>query len=284
MSALAAGLVREIGEVALPARLRRTKLYQTMVEATLRFLIEEVGQVEGTYPAEGQLARNFLLKRTLGDGLDLAGIAAFHASPMWVLAALADLSGGGRQLIDDIATSLQDEGLLDKNASFESVDQVLDGLEKTAGQLATSLRFPPLDIASLRKEWTSLKEAARSIPPRSLPNRKLVRDQWEELKSSAEREHRSIFELSSLIALSTIRNMPEKLIWLSSVARTATLRTGQFFGAGLLDHYKMTLAEIHRTGYLAYWTREFRPYLAAAAEQFSAAHESSTERLLKRHQ
>ena len=38
-SALSAGLVREIGEVVLPARLRRTKLYQTMVETTLRFLI-----------------------------------------------------------------------------------------------------------------------------------------------------------------------------------------------------------------------------------------------------
>src|SRR5437879_13581108 len=55
-SALAAGLVREIGNIALPKRVRRTRLYQTMVETTLRFLIEQVGQVEGSYPAEGKLA------------------------------------------------------------------------------------------------------------------------------------------------------------------------------------------------------------------------------------
>ena len=72
-SALAAGLVREIGNVTLPKAVRRTRLYQTMVETTLRFLIEQVGQVEGCYPAEGELAENFLLKGTLGDGIDLAG-------------------------------------------------------------------------------------------------------------------------------------------------------------------------------------------------------------------
>src|SRR5579864_3315642 len=89
-SALSAGLVREIGNVTLPKALRRTRLYQTMVETTLRFLIEQVGQVEGAYPAEGKLAENFLIQRTVGDGIDFAGILAFHASPVWILAALAD--------------------------------------------------------------------------------------------------------------------------------------------------------------------------------------------------
>src|SRR6185312_4862912 len=84
-SALSAGLVREIGNVTLPKAVRRTKLYQTMVESTLRFLVEQVGQVEGAYPDEDKLAANFLLKRTLGDGIDLAGMVAFHASPVWVL-------------------------------------------------------------------------------------------------------------------------------------------------------------------------------------------------------
>src|SRR5438128_323663 len=55
VSALSAGLIREIGEVILPRRIRRTKLYQTMVETTLRFLIEQVGQVPDVYPDEGKL-------------------------------------------------------------------------------------------------------------------------------------------------------------------------------------------------------------------------------------
>jgi hypothetical protein len=281
-SALAAGLVREIGNVTLPAAVRRTRLYQTMVEATLRFLIEQVGEVEGAYPAEGKLAENFLLQRTVGDGLDFAGVLAFHASPVWVLAALADISGAGRQLLDEIAASLKDEGLLDRARTFESVDQVLDGLERTAGQLATTLRFPPLDVAGLRQEWQALKDAAVTIPPPSLPAPDVVRRQWEELKMEAARQRRSVFQLSSLIAVSTVRAVPENLMWLSRCARTATRRTGQLFAAGLLDHYRATLLEIRETGYLNYWIREFRPYLRAAAQQFRASHQSLTERLIER--
>jgi len=280
VSALAAGLIREIGNVTLPKSIRRTRLYQTMVETTLRFLIEQVGQVEGTYPDEARIAENFLVKRAVGDGIDLAGIVAFHASPVWVLAALADISGAGRMLIDDITTSLKSEGLLDAGTRFESVDQMLDGLERTAGQLAWSIRYPPLDVAGLRKEWQAIKAAVRTLPAPSLPSPDLVRGQWQTLKEDAAGEHRSVFELSSLVALSTVRAVPENLLWLSRCATTATRRTGGFFAEGLLDHFRTTTNQIRETGFLRYWIREFRPYLRAAAAQFSVSHESLTERLL----
>ena len=282
VSAVCAGLLREIGEVTLPPGLRRTRLYGTMVETTLRFLIEQVGQVEGAYPPEGKLAENFLAKRTVGDGIDFVGLIAFHASPVWVLAALADLSGAGRQLIDEIVASLKEEGLLDANATFEGVDQILDGLERTSGQLAASLRFPPLDVPSLRKEWDALKEAAAKIPPRQLPPADLLGRRWRQLKEEASRQHRSVFELSSLIALATVRKLPTNMLKLSRSGGMATYRMGQFFAKGLLDHYESTIKGIHELGYAEYWSREFRPYLQAAAKQFSRSHESLTERLLNR--
>ena len=43
--ALAGGALREIGEVGLPMRVRRTRLYRSLVDSTLRFLIEQVGGV-----------------------------------------------------------------------------------------------------------------------------------------------------------------------------------------------------------------------------------------------
>jgi hypothetical protein len=57
---------------------------------------------------------------------------AFSGSPVWILAALADLSGVGRHLIPEIADALKEHGLLDKDAQFSSVDQMLDGLERTS--------------------------------------------------------------------------------------------------------------------------------------------------------
>src|SRR4030095_432097 len=92
-------------------------------------LIEQVGGVEGVYRVDDKLPDNFLVRRTAGNAIEALGIVAFRASPVWVLAALADLSGMGRQLIPEIADALKAQGLLDKDSQFTSVDQMLDGLE-----------------------------------------------------------------------------------------------------------------------------------------------------------
>jgi len=73
LGALSGGLLREIGSVALPPGIRRTTLYRTMVEVTLRFLIEEVGQVKGIYPYQDQLAQNFILEGLWGDRVNGRG-------------------------------------------------------------------------------------------------------------------------------------------------------------------------------------------------------------------
>ena len=155
-AALAGGLMRELGSVAIPAGVRRTKTYQTMVEIALRFMIQQVGEVKGVYPSEGELAANFLLRRTAGHGLELAGLIAFRASPVWILAALADISGAGRQIVQEIAEAMKQEGLLERDAKFENIDQILDGLERTAGWAADVVNVPPLDVAGLRKEWVGV--------------------------------------------------------------------------------------------------------------------------------
>jgi len=51
--------------------------------------------VEGIYPSESRLAENFILQRTASHGIELLGILAFRASPVWVLAALADVQTQG---------------------------------------------------------------------------------------------------------------------------------------------------------------------------------------------
>jgi hypothetical protein len=273
--ALAGGLARELSDVVIPKALRRTYLYQNLVEGTLRFLIEQVGEVEGTYPTEGELTRNFLLRRGAGNGIEFIGILTFHASPVWVMAALADISGAGRQLIQEITTTLQQEGLLDKDTHFETVEQMLDGLEKTAGHAAQAINMPPLDVAGLRAEWIAMRDKLKSIPAPSLPSADAVWNSWKELKREAEAQKRSVFELSSLMAMSSIR-------WVGLSASLAAQRTGQLFAAALLDHYSETLLEIRKAGYLGYWAQEFRPYLKAAALQFSPGRGSLTQRLLRR--
>jgi len=279
-TALAAGLLREIGEVVIPRTVRGSHLYQNLVEVTLRFLIEQVGQVESIYPISEKLTEDFLVRRTAGNGIELIGILAFRASPVWVLAALADASGAGRYLIREIANCLKDEGLLDRERDFNSVDQMLDGLEASAARLASTINMPPLDVPALRQEWESVRRDLSKIPPKSLPSLSSIRTVWAGVKREAQAQNRTVFQVSSLMALAAIADIPQKSRWISASARLAVNKTGMVMSGVLLEHYQTTLKKIHETGYVRYAVNQFRPYLYAAVSQFSPRRISLTERLL----
>jgi hypothetical protein len=277
---LGAGVAREVGEVALPDSVRASRLYQNLVDATLRFLIEQVGGVEGVYTADGQLPGDFLARRTAGNAVEVLGVVAFRMSPVWVLAALADICGTGRALIPEIADALKAQGLLEPHTQFTSVDQVLDGLERTSSRLAATINAPPLDVAGLRAEWKALREEARSLQPGSYPSRDTIAQVWTDLKAESERQGRSVFETSSMMAVSAVRSVPDGVRWLSASARVGATRTGSVFGAALVDHYRQTLGEIQQIGYAAYAGRQLRPYVGAAISQFSPKRRTLTQRLL----
>jgi len=279
---LGAGVAREVSEVALPDGVRHSQLYRNLVDATLHFLIEQVGGVEGVYRADAALPDNFLARRTAGNAVEVLGIVAFRASPVWILAALADVCGMGRHLIPEVTEALKTQGLLEKDAQFTTVDQLLDGLERTSTRLAATVNTPPLDVAGLRAEWAALREDASHLPPASLPSRETISAVWADLKAESARQERSIFETSSVMAVSAARALPGGVRWLSASARVGAARTGQVFAAALLDHYRETLSEIRDTGYLTYAARQFRPYLRAAAGQFSPKRRTLTQRLIEK--
>jgi len=282
-TALAGGLLRELGEVSIPQTIRRGQLYRNLVDATLRFLIEQVGQVEGVYPGEELLSKDFLVRRAAGNGIEMAGILAFRASPVWVLAALADASGAGRYLIREIAASLKDEGLLESTAQFTTVDEMLDGLEASAGRMAETVNTPPLDIHALRQEWSALRQDLSKIPPRRLPTMHALRGLWSDMKQEAQKQNQTVFRVSSLMAMSAVANVPAKARWLSASARLAARKAGASVAARLLEDYRTTLKRIRETGYVRYAARQFRPYLSAAVSQFSRRRTSLTEKLLARY-
>src|SRR5262249_16034002 len=209
-TALAAGLLRDIGEEAIPQTVRRSQLYQNLVKAQLRFFIEQVGGVEGVYPTEEKLAEDFLLRRTAGNGIELIGILAFRASPVWVLAALADISGSGRYLIREISAALKEEGLLDRDTDFNTVDEMLDGLQAFAGRRGSTINTAPVDVKALRKEWSEVKRDLARIPPRNLPSVDTLRDLWAGINTEARTQNRTLFEMSSVMALSVIADLPQK--------------------------------------------------------------------------
>ena len=279
---LGAGVTREVADVAIPAGIRRTRLYQNLVDTTLQFLIEQVGGVEGVSRDGDALPENFLVRRTAGNAVEALGIVAFRASPVWVLAALADVCGMGRHLIPEVADALKAEGLLEKDAQFTSVEQMLDGLERTSSRLAETFNTPPLDVPTLRTELQAIRVEARRLQPASLPSRETISDIWVQVKGAAARQDRSVFETSSMMAVSAVRGLPDGARWLSASARVGATRTGHVVAAALLAHYRETLDEIQQVGFVTYAGRQLRPYVRAAVDQFSPQRRTLTQRLLEK--
>jgi hypothetical protein len=280
---LGAGVAREVGDVALPRTVRQSRLYQNLVQTTLRFLIEQVGEVPGVYGSDEKLAADFLARRTVGNAVEALGIVAFRASPVWVLAALADVCGLGRHLIPEIAASLKQQGLLDADTNFTSVDQLLDGLERTSARLAQTINTPPLDVPALREEWRAIREEARSLAPERLPSADALIGLWTELEAESARLEQSVYQTSSMLALSAVRAVPQGARWLGASAVAGAARTGQVLAASLLEQYRETLREVRQVGYAEYTTRQLGPYVRAAASQFRPGRSTLTERLLNRY-
>ena len=84
-----------------------------------------------------------------------------------------------------------------------------------------------------------------------------------------------------MLAVSAVRQLPDGLRWLSASAKVGAGRTGEVVAAVLLHHYKQTLAEIRAIGFSTYAIRQFRPYVRAAAQQFSPARPTLTDRLME---
>jgi hypothetical protein len=278
---LSAGVLREAGELLLPTGMRRSHLYHSLVDVTLRYLIEQVGGAKGTYPPEQPQVDDFLLRRGAGNAIELLGIVAFRVSPVWVLAALADLSGLGRRLIPEISKELEREGLVEPGARYESMDHLLDGMEKMSSRLAETVNTPPLDAAALRREWAAIRQHARALKV-NLPPARMISNQWDRLQLEATQQGRSVFEISSVMALSAMRSLPDKARWLSASAHVGAIYAGNQFSAAILAHYTETLRELRETGYLTYARQQMTPYLRACFEQFSRQRETLTQRVVAR--
>jgi hypothetical protein len=280
ISALGAGALREASELALPASVRNSALYRCTAGVGLRFFIEHVGDVRGIYPQQDPLARKFVKRYAVGTSIELLSLANLFVSPVWVLAALGDATRAGKTLFTEIGDALKAEGLLDPDTNFETMDQLLDGLERTSTHLAVTINMPPLDAAGLRREWEQFRQNLAALPQTQLPTAKDVESAWNSLRATSQHLNQSIFSVSSAMGISALRSVPAQLQRLSRSAVVAARTSGQIVGSAFLKHYAEASKQMEATGFAAYARQHSRPYLVAAVRNLLPQNQSSTERLL----
>ena len=274
-----AGILKGSTDLLIPDSIRQTRLYHFLLNKNLRYLIQELGDVEGVYPREGPGVSNYVARKFVGNFVDLMGILTLRASPVWILALVSDLSGGTKAFLQEFVKQLKREGHLDPNACFETLDQVLDGLQNFAGQVADRIDTPPLSVEELRETLTYLRNEAGALKLKQTIKTDEMNSMLRGMKEVAQKEKRSVFEISAVMAMSVINRLQRS-------GRSAV--TGLRVSRALLDrsifrYYAKALEDISRRGYYRHLARSSKPYLRAIAHHLTWKKITWTERFFLGH-
>ena len=258
-AALLGGLLRELAELALPVSVRRSKLYQATVERLLRITVELVGDVRGVYRAEKMPVEELAVRKAAGNVFELASVLAVGFSPLWLLAAVSDLTGGAKVYLQTLQTELKRVGALPPTTDVSSFDDLLTALEGTSGVLADTVDVPPLNVADLRATWQALRGRMSDLPDAGR-----LSAVFADLQAAAQREGRSLLEVSAFVGLGAVH---------------AGLQMGDTF---LFQYYREAFQSIAQEGLTAYTRRVSHPYLQRAGSHLDPASPTWTQRLLRR--
>jgi hypothetical protein len=255
--ALGGGAVAEAANHLLPRALRRSRLYEASIGRLLRIVVEGIGGVDAPVDPSAMPMEQLLLRKAAGNAAELAAFAAVGWSPIWVLAATADIAGGTRQYLTTLVDGLIAEGVLLPGTRIDGFAALLEALEGGSGALADSIDLPPTTLEELRATQQRLAGQAERLPsPAQLA------ELFGRLTAASQHEQRSIFEVSGVVAATALRS---------------GIGLGQ---AELFDSYGPTLTAIQRDGLGRYLQQLAVPYLVGAARHFDSTRMSWTERLI----
>jgi hypothetical protein len=253
------GAAHQISVVLLPGWVRSSRLYRATFERVLRITVELVGGVQGVFPTDEMPVRELAARKVAGNAVELLSFAAVGWSPVWLLAAAADVTGGTKFYLHKLVEDLRQQGTLSSNAQIDSVEELLSALEKTLGQAADTVDVPPLNLGDMRASWTDMRENATHLPG----PRRLARI-YADLRSVANQEGKSIYTTSSLIAV-------------------GALRTGISMGdTQIFDYYRHALNTISTDGFAGYIERVTDPYRQTMFQHLAPYNTTYTERYVLR--
>jgi len=200
-----------------------------------------------------------LVRKTVGNAIELASFVAVGWSPLWLLAAAADVSGTTRVYLRALVDELRGAGVLPAESTIASVEELLTTLEQSSGLLADTIDVPPLNVREMRASWQALQKHVSE-----LPDAQSLAAIFGDLEQVAAREGQSLASVSGLIAAGAVR---------------AGRQLGTTY---VFEYYREALRSLASEGLLTYLRRVSRPYRTQIVRHLDPRSATYTERLLRR--
>ena len=276
-SGVVGGAIRESASLLVPQAFQSSTTYSVMVRQMLDFMAEGVGGVEHKEDENAPPPiDNFVARKTVGNFLEMAGLATLHLSPMMLLAIVADVAYGSQTYLQELAEQLKQQGVIDETSTIHHVDDLLKALGDAAGTTAGVFNAPPLSIQGLRQTVDQTRQAVQSIDPSKVIPQSEVKRLWDDIHQIATSQGVDPLAVSCAMTLYSL----EKIGLVGRGALSTVTAVGTLFDRHVIDHYTDALGDIRRKGIYRSLAETSQPYVEAVWRNFSTEQTTITEDLL----
>ena len=304
---LTAGTAKEIAEFIVPQAFQSSKSYEVAIRNSLNFLLSSVATISEPDRPSGEPASEvpvrlndsqrqvlgttqdsagasgtetdagrFVAKKAISNFIDITGLTTLHISPLWILAIVSDTAYGTKVYLNELATELQRQGLIDNSSTIHKVDDVFEAVRKASSRAASTFDLPPLSLEELKQSLTQTRAALQEIDPAQLIPESEIRRLWQDMKELAVSENVSLLGVSGALAMQTV----ERIRGATHGTLAGLFVAGKIINRNIFGHYAQALLEIHQRGILQSVRDSFEPYADLAWNNMESSRKTWTEQLL----
>jgi hypothetical protein len=293
-----AGTAKELAEFVVPQAFQDSKSYEVMVRNSLNFLMDNIAAV-APVPSDNATAGNtsapadasaeqpetkpdnalggrFVAKKAVGNFIDIAGLATLHVSPLWVLAIVSDAAYGTTSYLQELASELQKQGLIDDSSTIHKVDDLFAAVKQASGRAASQFDQPPLSLEELKTSYQQTRDALLDVDPTLLIPESEIRKLWEGMKQTATQENVSLLGVSGAVAMQTM----ESIRSVTHGTLTGLFVAGRIVNRNIFAHYIQSLDSIRQRGLWQSVSETYQPYVNLAWTNFTRSRKTWTEQIL----
>ncbi|HVE39858.1 MAG TPA: hypothetical protein VNM14_08230 [Planctomycetota bacterium] len=249
------GVSKLMTDTLLPKSVRGLTFYKYFVGNTQKFLIESIGDVR---TGEGEkLPDDYLPRKIVGNLADVAGIFAFHFSPVWFFALVGDAASGTQGYLRRVTAELEKDGAIPAGTTIDSVDRLLEALAHVSATSAMPIDTPPLSAADLRALKDEIASSYTALYRRSADALPSLDTLWDGLMEIRRREKLPLLKVSGAMAF--------------AATKAAGKATGGLFYEKILLSYAESISEVRSKGFVPFFSGAAKPYLDAVSGAFSVS-------------
>ncbi|MCA9127656.1 MAG: hypothetical protein KDB22_11245 [Planctomycetales bacterium] len=267
-SVLAAGLVRgESSNWLLPMAFRNAKSYAAFVRATLDSLVGDLGSVRRVFGVKEDRddEQEDLVRRTVGNLLDMAATATFHVSPLTVSAIVSDIVYECGGYLQELCERLKEQHILEAGIQVRNSIELMDALELATQHAAKTFAQPPLSLEGLKRTIAETRELQRLDSCLLPPTRQEISQLWRQIELAAISQHASAWDVSATITLHALNRLRES----EQTSHDLLELSGNMYERRILDHYWIALRVLEKKGLIGTLSDESLPYLNAVWSKYS---------------